>query len=224
LQPFSHEILGNGAGFILVSNDLDHALNALKSDLVQPYIFPKPYKEQTDILVEDVEELFAEAYLTSEHLKTIILKSITYRSEVQNRLLKILEEPPHNIRFIVLAKSPSALLPTIRSRISTYFLTSSKEEPLIRFDVSNISLKAIFDFLKLCEKLQLLHQLNKDSAKTVLYTLLEDLIRLSGKNQLVSQETIMKFERAFELLGLNTMPKIVFADILLSLLHKKQSI
>ncbi len=202
---------------MLVSNDLDLAVQSIGSTLTNFYIFPKPYKEQQDLLVDDVEDIFAESYLTSESLKTIVLKSVKYNEVVQNRLLKILEEPPHNIRFIILAKTQSAILPTIRSRISIFFLSAPKQKPTISFDTSDISLKAIFEFLKQCDKL------DRDDAKLILNNLLNDCIKISSSKNLITDTEIAKFERAAELLFLNASPKIVIADILLSLLRQKSS-
>jgi|GEM_PF-105136 len=218
MQLFSSEALQNGAGFVLISNDLDAAFASLIDGLTNVHLFPKPYKEQQDLLVDDIDELFAEAYLTSETLKTIILKSVIYRIEVQNRLLKILEEPPHNIRFIIIAKTASALLHTIRSRISTYFMNTKKTEPSIRFDISKISLKTIFEFLKQSDRL------DKEDAKVILYILLQDSINLYPDSKFIGDMEIAKFERAVELLGLNTQPKIIFADILLTLLRKRHKV
>ena len=217
MQPFDEGAFKNGASFMLVSNDLDLAVQSIGSTLTNFYIFPKPYKEQQDLLVDDVEDIFAESYLTSESLKTIVLKSVKYNEVVQNRLLKILEEPPHNIRFIILAKTQSAILPTIRSRISIFFLSAPKQKPTISFDTSDISLKAIFEFLKQCDKL------DRDDAKLILNNLLNDCIKISSSKNLITDTEIAKFERAAELLFLNASPKIVIADILLSLLRQKSS-
>lgn len=215
MQPFDEGALKNGASFMLVSNDLDLAVRSAQAALTNFYIFPKPYKEQQDLLVDDVEDIFAESYLTSESLKTIVLKSVKYNEVVQNRLLKILEEPPHNIRFIILAKTQSAILPTIRSRISIFFLSAPKQKPTILFDVTDISLRAIFEFLKQCDKL------DRDDAKLILNNLLNDCIKISSSKNLITDTEIAKFERAAELLFLNASPKIIIADILLSLLRQK---
>ena len=48
---------------------------------------------------------------------------------VQNALLKIIEEPPTGINFILLASSPDSLLPTIVSRCS-FLSLNEKKEPL----------------------------------------------------------------------------------------------
>jgi DNA polymerase III subunit delta' len=216
MQIFSSDALRGGSGFILISNNLELAVSTLTEAINTEFVlFPKPYKDQIDILVDDIDELIAESYLASDTLKTVAIKSIKYSSEVQNRLLKILEEPPRNIRFVILAKSGSALLPTIRSRMSQFFLESAKMEPKLRFDFANLTSQSVFDFLKSCEKL------GRDDAKAILYTLLDDHISYGENLSKLSRDDAAKFERAIQLLNLNTQPKVIFADIMLTFMLKK---
>ncbi len=54
-------------------------------------------------------------------VKILILRSADKMSEqAQNALLKTLEEPPGNAKFILLAANAGSLLPTVRSRCATY--------------------------------------------------------------------------------------------------------
>ena len=46
----------------------------------------------------------------------------------KNALLKILEEPPKNLTFILLTTNRNALLPTILSRLRPYYFQERKEE------------------------------------------------------------------------------------------------
>jgi DNA polymerase III subunit delta' len=216
MQPFGADALRSGSGFILVSNNLELAVDTLVEAIGAEFVlFPKPYKEQIDILVDDIDELVAESYLASDTLKSVVIKSVKYSSEVQNRLLKILEEPPKNIRFVILAKSGSALLPTIRSRMSQFFLESAKIEPKLRFDFANLTSQSVFDFLKSCDKL------GRDDAKAILYTIFDDHIKYGDNLAKLNKDDTAKFERAIQLLNLNTQPKVIFADIMLTFMLKK---
>ena len=47
--------------------------------------------------------LFKEAYIAEIKPKILILGAKGYRVEAQNSLLKILEEPPRNIVFVLIA-------------------------------------------------------------------------------------------------------------------------
>lgn len=78
-------------GFVAVCNDYEHAISTVKSSFNGAvFIFPKPFKEQKDLLVEDVEELMESAYLTGEDNRLFIIKSENYSTVVQNKLLKLL--------------------------------------------------------------------------------------------------------------------------------------
>lgn len=70
-----------------------------------------------DFLVDDAKAVIKEAYIAESSSKTVALGAKSFNLYAQNALLKILEEPPRNIVFIVATPSKSALLPTIRSRM-----------------------------------------------------------------------------------------------------------
>ena len=70
-----------------------------------------------EFLIDDAKEVIKEAYIAESANKYLILIAKGYRVEAQNALLKILEEPPRHIVFIVVAPSKTAFLPTIRSRL-----------------------------------------------------------------------------------------------------------
>ncbi len=71
-----------------------------------------------DFKIEDAKEVIAEAYKSEENTKTLILGAKSFTIPAQNALLKILEEPPKNIVFVLLAPNKSTFLPTVRSRMS----------------------------------------------------------------------------------------------------------
>ena len=71
------------------------------------------------IKVDQIRELRTEAFLTpmaADGRVFIIDDAHTMNSQAQNALLKVLEEPPVGVTFILLAKSAALLLETIRSR------------------------------------------------------------------------------------------------------------
>lgn len=45
----------------------------------------------------------------------------------QNALLKLLEEPPEGVYFLLCSQNPDILLPTVRSRCGLYYLSGEKE-------------------------------------------------------------------------------------------------
>lgn len=80
----------------------------------------------TQIKVDQVRELRVEAFLTpmaADSRVFIIEAAQTMNEAAQNALLKVLEEPPVGVTFILLAKSAKMLLETIRSRCVCFTLS-----------------------------------------------------------------------------------------------------
>ena len=80
----------------------------------------------SQIKVDQVRELRMEAFLTpmaADGRVFIIESAHTMNDAAQNALLKILEEPPQGVTFILLAKSAKLLLETIRSRCVSFSLS-----------------------------------------------------------------------------------------------------
>ncbi|MBQ4626922.1 MAG: hypothetical protein IJB45_06710 [Clostridia bacterium] len=84
---------------------------------------PKAFK------VDIVREIRSKAYIIPNEAdrKVFILEnSHTMGVEGQNAILKILEEPPSFVNFIMLCSSKSGFLPTVLSRATVYSLGESK--------------------------------------------------------------------------------------------------
>lgn len=78
------------------------------------------------IKVDAVRNLREEAYLTplmAEGRVFIFIKAETMNANAQNALLKVLEEPPSGVVFILLTENSSLLLETVRSRCILLSLT-----------------------------------------------------------------------------------------------------
>lgn len=79
------------------------------------------------ILLAAVRELVAFANLTSHRggrRVVVIEPGEAMHPNAANALLKILEEPPAGVHFLVLSHAPGRLLPTIRSRLRPYRVPS----------------------------------------------------------------------------------------------------
>ena len=78
------------------------------------------------IKVDQIRNLRAEAFLTpmvAEARVFVIYAAHTMNDAAQNAFLKVLEEPPQGVTFILLAKSAKLLLETVRSRCVTFTLS-----------------------------------------------------------------------------------------------------
>lgn len=208
---FSPELFSSN-GFIVITNNFEHAQETIKEGFTgEILLFPKPYKEQKELLVDDVEELMEAAYLTGDS-RLFIIKSENYSVIVQNKLLKLLEEPPFGVKFCLLANSKSALLPTVRSRLSICELKTKKTINDFDLDLAKLSAADMFEAIKKSESL------NKEEAKEYLYLLLDAYKRVPKKKEPFKNSNKLElFDTAFKLLSLNTPPKIIFTTLLAKL-------
>lgn len=86
--------------------------------------------------VDAIRKIRSDAYIKPNEApnKIYVLLGAQNMSEIsQNALLKVLEEPPDNVLFILTAASASALLPTIRSRAQIFSLEGAPAENDVDF-------------------------------------------------------------------------------------------
>lgn len=92
---------------------------------------PEAERSCTSIKVEAVRKIREDAQIASCEGKCkfyIISDADNMTVQAQNALIKILEEPPDNVVFIIVCKSEMALLGTIRSRCQIYSDSSVESE------------------------------------------------------------------------------------------------
>lgn len=153
-----------------------------------------------------------EAYIASNATKYILLCGATFRKEAQNALLKVLEEPPLNIVFILVTTSKSSLLPTIISRLPLKYLKTKMITPPCELDISTLDLKQVYLFLKENQKI------SKQEAKQFIESL---LIKINTQKIKLSHKELESFSTSIKLLELNSRPINVLTTILLTLIHSK---
>ncbi len=163
-----------------------------------------------DFLIEDARAVVAEAYISEEREKFLILGAKSFNTVSQNALLKILEEPPRNIVFILIAPSKSLFLPTIRSRLPMRKnLQNPLREPL---DISlrHFDLGTLFAFVKAHERLK----------KHELHTLIEAIYHQAAHvdGLLLTQEQLEAFDLAYRLAELNGRTQSLLVMLLMRFL------
>ena len=86
-----------------------------------------PQDGKKNIAVSQIRELKNEAYI-KPHMSSrrifIIDKADTLNDQAQNALLKILEEPPYGVSFIIIAETTASFLETIISRCIVFTLST----------------------------------------------------------------------------------------------------
>lgn len=87
-----------------VTRELDSQLLAIK-----------PEEGKSQITIEQIRDLYATTR-TGTNVHVVIEDAHTLSRESQNAFLKLLEEPPKNVHFLLLTNSRRNILPTILSR------------------------------------------------------------------------------------------------------------
>lgn len=109
-----------------------------------------PEDGKKTLSVKIIREVREDAFLMpneAEKKVYIIAKGEAMQDEAQNALLKILEEPPHSVMFIILCTTHSVLLGTVLSRVAVFGLGDDAD---LTADTQNEAFEFICTF---CEAL-----------------------------------------------------------------------
>ena len=197
---------------ILIVNDIEVTLAELLPNYPIHSTRIIKNEEKEEFLLIQANQAIKEAYIASSEKKYIFLCGSTFRKEAQNSLLKILEEPPKNVVFIIITNSKSSLLPTIYSRLPYKYLKKSvlKNESVL--DINKLDLKDIYNFLKDNQKI------SKQEAKDIVESI---LMKVNNQKIKLSHKELDFFSKSIKLLELNSRPINVLTTLLLSLANQK---
>lgn len=197
---------------ILIVNDIEQTTQQLIKQLPlhSTRVIKNEDETKDDFLIAHANATIKEAYIASNSEKYIILCSSNFTKVAQNSLLKVLEEPPKNIVFIVVTTSKSSLLPTILSRMSLKYLKHKVPLQTCELDVAKLDLKQIYTFLKQNQRI------SKHDAKQLVESLLHKAHTSKMRLNFKELET---FSTSIKLLELNSKPINVLSTLLLTLMH-----
>ena len=197
---------------ILIVNDIEATLAELLPNYPIHSTRIIKNEEKEEFLLVQATQAIKEAYIATSEKKYIFLCGSTFRKEAQNSLLKILEEPPKNVVFIIITNSKSSLLATIYSRLPYKYLKKSvlKNESIL--DINKLDLKDIYNFLKDNQKI------SKQEAKDIVESI---LIKVNNQRIKLSHKELDFFSKSIKLLELNSRPINVLTTLLLSLANQK---
>ena len=175
--------------------------------------------EREDFKIDDAKEVIAQSYLTREKQSLIILAANKYNHAAQNALLKIIEEPPSKIQFILIAKNKNALLPTIRSRMRIITHKSHLELPPFALNVKKLNLQEIYHFCKQNEGKAPSKEETKLQIESLLFALKEAKIKLT-------QRELGLFDTAIKLNQNDATEKhnYIFLPLLLRIYQKQKNL
>lgn len=199
------------AGGIIITEKLEARASELEHSLVplRSVLFIRD-----DFKIEDAKEVISEAYRSETDRKTLILGAKSFTIPAQNALLKILEEPPRNIVFILLAPNKSTFLPTVRSRLTLTHEKEEKEYLPLPISLKQLDLNALFEFVKEHEKAK------KHEAKAIIESLLHHA--LHTERLALTTQQLEGFQKAFRLIELNSRFQSVLVMVLMNFLKESK--
>jgi DNA polymerase III subunit delta' len=197
---------------ILIVNDIEATANELISKYPLHSTRIIKNEEKDEFQLAQATQAIKEAYIASNETKYIFLCGSTFRKEAQNSLLKVLEEPPRNVVFIIITNSKTSMLATIYSRIPYKYLKKSilKNESLL--NINKLDLKDIYNFLKENQKI------SKNEAKDIVESI---LLKVNSQKIRLSAKELDFFSKSIKLLELNSRPINVLTTLLLFLANQK---
>ncbi len=192
-------------GHIQICEDFQTALEKIQKEVAPLRVVA--FLEDT-FKIEHAKEVVAQAYLSESQTKYIVMGAVEFTAVAQNSLLKLLEEPPKNVEFILLTPSKSNLLPTVRSRLP--IMQTQKAHDIIDLDLSLAQL----DYAKVFTFLKEHARVSKNEAKIIVESL---FIHATQKEKIqLTQQQLENFDTAYRLLDLNGRVQNVLAMILMS--------
>ncbi|MDN5103901.1 DNA polymerase III subunit delta' [Aliarcobacter butzleri] len=197
---------------ILIVNNIEETLNLMLPKYPLHSVRVIKNEEKEEFLIAQTNETIKEAFIATSEKKYLFLCGSTFRKEAQNALLKILEEPPRNIVFILITNSKTSLLPTIYSRLPYKYLKKSEQKIESSLDLNRLDLKDIYTFLQENQKI------SKQEAKDIVESL---LLKTNNQKIKLSQKKLDFFSKAIKLLELNSKPINVLTTLLLYLSNQK---
>ena len=199
---------------IIITSDFWGTIKRLQEISPKEATFELFVKEDENFKVSDANEVIAKAYLASQEKVYLCLACDHFSDIVQNRLLKIIEEPPKNKEFILLTPKKSALLPTIKSRLIVNTLDELKEGIELNLDVANLELQGVYSFIQESKGLK------QHEALEVVETIIKEAILSKRFN--LDEDTLAFFSKIREALNVGSPIEFLLTTLLLKLLAKKQ--
>ena len=171
--------------------------------------------EKRNFRLEDAKLAIEKAYMASEVETVIILAAKEFSVEVQNKLLKVIEEPPPRVGFILMVSSKAVLLPTIRSRLPVTILREKREREALELDMGQLDLASVYAFVQKHKRL-----IDKNVAKSFVEKISSEAMKSQRFD--LDEKTLQLFHNAFKALDVGSPPQFVFTTLLLKLLARRK--
>lgn len=205
-------IENSGIGELIITNDVFNEAQNLAAILRNNgrlvRVFPLGDEFQKgEFKIKHAREAIDESCIAESSLKIIILAGEKFNIEAQNALLKVLEEPPQNVKFTIIAKHKSGILPTILSRLLVK--NKRKKAQILRFplNVENLGFGEIMDFVE-----NFGFQSKQEDSRILLASLLN---AVNKANFTLNQKELDCFNKAMMEIETYEQPKYIFLKLLL---------
>jgi len=192
---------------IILNEEVEERFERLKSELGPGRVVGFL---RDDFKVEDAKAVIAEAYISESEPKYIVLAAKQFNVYSQNALLKLLEEPPHNIVFVLLAPSKSILLPTVRSRLPVHNEVGTPSMEGVDLTLGRLDLAALYGFATS------LGRPDRHEAKYLIERLFHQATAV--EKLVLNRAQLDAFDRAFRLIELNARLQNVVVMLLMAFL------
>lgn len=199
---------------LYIVNDIDTTLQELIARLPKhsTRIIQNEDILKNEFQIEHAHRAIKEAYIAENTPKYIFLCAASFRIEAQNSLLKVLEEPPKNIIFILITLSKNSILPTILSRVQVHSLRTTKQHVLFELPLDKLTIQNVSTFLKKNQRISKTEA--KDIVESMLYSIHIHKIPLCS-------EQLEAFSVSMKLLELNSKPITVLTTLILNIMGEK---
>ena len=202
-EPFS---------FILLTDRFEEETEALRREFPEAQIVT--IAAEGDFLVEHAREATEKAYLTSDRQKIVVLAARLFTPIAQNKLLKILEEPPPSTHFVLMTPSKASLLPTVRSRLVVQNRMPRRDAVESGVDLERFDLARLFDLLSQNRRI------DPKKAAELVEAIGAEAMR-SGRYRL-DEELLETLQQSVKLLDMGSPPAFVLSRLGLKLLEKRR--
>ena len=198
---------------VIISSDIDNTIALLEAHKTDERIV-KILEEEKAFSAKDAGQVIEKAYMASEETTVIILAAKIFSPIVQNKLLKIIEEPPAKKEFILITPSKSTILATIRSRLPITILSENKEEEALDLDMRQLSLSSVYEFIQTHKRT------NAKEMTGIIERISKEAINSQSYN--LDEKTLLLFSNTFVALDMGSPPQFVLNALLLKLLARKK--
>jgi len=197
----------------IITPQVSREVDDIKTD-DQVSLSHRTITETESFRLDDAKLAIEKAYIASDVENIIILASSRFSTEVQNKLLKVIEEPPPRVSFILITSSKAAILPTIRSRLPITTLRNHRELESFELDIGELDLASTYEYI----------QKQKRTSGNDMKSIIERISVEAIKSQKfdLDEATLQLFYDSYRALDVGSPSQFVLTTLLLKLLAKKR--